>query len=127
MQSEKILIIDDDRNIRKLLEVNLAARGYTVETASDGEDGMELLVRLQPDLVILDLMMHEFNGWEVCRFIREDPVLEKTRVLILTARDSEEEKKAALEIGGADRYITKPFEMDQLLTSISEMLSTPTP
>jgi DNA-binding response OmpR family regulator len=121
MQTSRILIVDDDANIRTLLSVNLAASGYTIETAVDGKDAIEKISREPPWLIILDVMMPEVDGWEVCKYVKDDPDLENVKILMLTARDTERDKLIGRKVLKADEYLTKPFDIDVLLSKINAL------
>jgi DNA-binding response OmpR family regulator len=122
MDSQNILIVDDDPNIRELLEVNLGAAGFTIRNASQGREAMDLMRQRTPDLVILDIMMPEMDGWEVCKQIRDDPRLERVKIIMLTAKGSEKDKLVGMEIFKADEYMTKPFDIDELIKTITTLL-----
>jgi DNA-binding response OmpR family regulator len=118
MNGAKILVVDDDANIRELIKVNLAAAGYEVAWASNGREAIEKIPVFLPVLVVLDVMMPEIDGWEVCKFIRDDPGLEHIRIVMLTARGTERDKMIGKGIFKADDYLTKPFEIDDLTDAI---------
>ena len=107
----RVLVIDDEPQIRKLLKVSLAAHGYDVYEATSGADAVIQAVNIKPDLIILDLGLPDMDGKEVVRRLRE---WSDIPILILTVRDQEKEKIDALD-AGADDYITKPFSMGELL------------
>ena len=113
-----VLVIEDDQNIRELLQMYLEKEGYAVTTASDGEQGLAKFRSIRPDLVLLDLMMPGLDGWAVCRAIRSDS---QTPVIMLTAKSETDDKVAGLKTG-ADDYITKPFEMKEVLARIEAVL-----
>ena len=110
----KILIVDDDAQIRKLVRVNLEGRGYIVEEAVDGEDAIAHLKATTFDLLILDLVMPGMSGIEVCAWVRERS---DVPVIVLSAHDDEEQKVRALD-AGADDFVTKPFGYEELLARI---------
>ena len=110
----RILVIDDEPQIGRLLKTTLSARNYEVAVAQDGRAGLEALRLWQPDLVLLDLGLPEMDGLEVCRQIRG---WSQVPIIILTVRDAEEDKVAALDLG-ADDYLTKPFGTNELLARI---------
>jgi two-component system alkaline phosphatase synthesis response regulator PhoP len=103
----RILVVDDDRSIIKVLRGYLEQAGYSVLTAADGEAALHTLRRERPDLVILDLMMPALDGWEVTRIVRADRTLAATPIIMLTARVEDTDKIVGLELG-ADDYVTKP-------------------
>jgi DNA-binding response OmpR family regulator len=115
MAEDTILIVDDDANIRTLLMVNLRAKGYAIETAVDGKDAIEKITAHPPWLIILDVMMPEIDGWEVCKYVKDDPDLASVKIVMLTARDTERDKLIGRKVLKADEYLTKPFDIDDLL------------
>jgi len=116
---ERILIIEDERDMVMGLKFNLEARGYEVTAAYDGESGYRKALDEQPDLVILDLMLPRKNGYEVCRDLKEkSPAMP---IIMLTARSQEAEIVTGLELG-ADDYVTKPFSLLELLARIKALL-----
>jgi two-component system KDP operon response regulator KdpE len=114
----RILVVDDEPQIRRTLEINLAARGYEVDQAATGELALDLAARRNPDLVILDLGLPGIDGVTVVQSLRE---WSKVPVLVLSARDTERAKVAALD-AGADDYVTKPFGMDELVARVRAAL-----
>jgi len=110
----RILIIDDEPQITRVLRAALAAQGYDVRTANDPEEGLRVFKEWQPDLVVTDLMMPGISGVEVCRAIRERGA---TPVLVLSVREHERAKVEALD-AGADDYVTKPFGIQELLARV---------
>ena len=110
-----VLIVEDEQNIVDILAFNLSREGYDTMEAYDGVTGLQLALEHNPDLILLDLMLPEMNGFEVCRRIRETG--STTPVLMLTAREEEADKVMGLELG-ADDYITKPFSMRELLARV---------
>jgi diguanylate cyclase (GGDEF)-like protein len=116
-----ILIIDDDPNISLLLKVNLENAGYAVIRAGDGIEGVALALREKPALIILDIMMPNINGFEVCRRLRENNDTSLIPVIMLSARGQPLDKITGLKLG-ADDYITKPFDIDELFARIDSRL-----
>ena len=116
--SRSVLIVEDDRNIAELLQMYLEKEGYTVTVAFDGGQGLAKFRSVQPDLVLLDVMMPVMDGWAVCRAIRAES---RTPVIMLTAKGETDDKVAGLK-AGADDYITKPFEMREVLARIEAVL-----
>jgi DNA-binding response OmpR family regulator len=114
MEAGKILIIDDDPSIRKFLDVNLEARGYKVYLAEGGAEALRLLADTPVDLILLDIMMPEMDGFEVCRKIR---AFNHTPIIMLSAREGEGDSEKTLECGAND-YITKPFPLKEILGKI---------
>jgi two-component system KDP operon response regulator KdpE len=114
----RILVIDDDPDLRWMLKTQLELKGHQVATAVDGRDGLRKAYGAHPDLVILDLVMPHIDGWEVCRRLRD---LSAVPIIILTARDREVDIVRGLEIG-ADDYVTKPFDGAELHARIRALL-----
>ncbi|HEY9071420.1 MAG TPA: response regulator [Candidatus Ozemobacteraceae bacterium] len=119
--SLRILVVEDDRDANDLLQQTLTDEGYIVEQAFDGLQGFEAVSRFQPDLMLLDVMMPQMNGIELCRRLRAEPQTRSLPVLLLTAKDSLNEKITGFEAGGDD-YITKPFVIGELLARIKAHL-----
>jgi two-component system OmpR family response regulator len=114
----KILVVDDDKNMLDVLKYNLLKEGYAVATAEDGIKALELARRDKPDLIILDIMLPGLDGLEVCRILRKEMAVP---ILMLTAKIEEIDKVVGLEVG-ADDYVTKPFSIRELLARIRAML-----
>jgi len=110
----KILIIEDERKIARFLELELMHEGYEVDTAGDGRTGLEKALTWKPDLLILDLMLPELSGIEVCRRLRHES---DVPIIMLTAKDDVSDKVMGLDMG-ADDYMTKPFAIEELLARI---------
>lgn len=113
-----ILVADDERNILELCRLYLTKEGYTVETASDGQDALDRARRVKPDLVVLDIMMPKVDGIEVLRRLRKEGT---TPVIMLTARGDDVDRVVGLEIG-ADDYVTKPFNPRELVARVKAVL-----
>jgi len=113
-----ILIVEDDRNIAELLQMYLEKEGYAVTVAYDGGQGLSKFRAIQPDLVLLDVMMPVIDGWGVCRAIRAESQIP---IIMLTAKGETDDKVQGLR-SGADDYITKPFEMKEVLARIEAVL-----
>ena len=109
----KLLIIEDDAGFRRRLEEILSADGWDVSGADTGNQGLDAARAHCPDVVICDLLMPDGNGFQVCRSLREQPTLRGTKVLVISGRQFESDRKAAFE-AGADEYLAKPFEMQQI-------------
>jgi len=118
---QKILICDDDPNIRNIVDFGLAAEGFQVRVAADGDEALELVRREPPDLVILDVMMPGSDGIEVCRALKEDPRTRQVPVLLLTACAGKADRDRGLA-AGADDYITKPFSPQRLVEKVQSVL-----
>ena len=119
--NERLLIVDDDRDICRYVEVNLTLEGYDVEVGHDGEAAVATALKLQPDLVLLDVMMPGLDGYEVCRRLRTDPRTANTSVIMLTAKSLSADKVMGLT-AGADDYIAKPFDPPELVARVSSVL-----
>jgi DNA-binding response OmpR family regulator len=122
---KKLLIVEDELHIRTLLEQALEdlEEEYAVEilTASDGEEGLDIIRRERPQAVFLDIMMPKMNGYEVCKTIKQDPELKDTIIVLLTAKGQEADRRKGLEIGAYD-YMTKPFDPDEVVELAKELL-----
>jgi DNA-binding response OmpR family regulator len=116
---QRILIVEDEPNMRMGLKDNLEFEGYEIETAADGEAGLSLIMNNLFDLVILDVMMPKISGFDVCKRVREKGI--KTPIILLTAKGEEIDKIVGLELG-ADDYITKPFSLRELLARIKAIM-----
>lgn len=116
--SNKILVIDDERAIADIIKFNLEKEGFIVDTAYDGEDGVEKIFKDKPDLVILDIMMPKKDGFQVLKEIR---ARYKSPVIMLTAKEEEVDKVLGLELG-ADDYVVKPFSMRELIARVKANL-----
>jgi len=112
--TKKILVADDEPNIVTALEFLLQSNGFEVQVARNGDEALDLIESGQPDLVLLDVMMPKMNGFEVCRAIKGDLGLAGTTVVMLTAKGQAYDREEGLA-AGADRYLTKPFDPDELL------------
>src|SRR5678815_749002 len=108
-----ILVVDDDPEIVAMLSTRLAARGYKVSTAGDGKAAIELAKRERPELVLLDVMMPGKSGWEVARALKQDPVTQTIKIVMVTAI-GEQVNELTSPLYGADAYIDKPFEFERL-------------
>src|SRR5215210_6467688 len=112
--SARILVVDDEPQIGRLLKTSLGARGYAVAVANDGQTALDMAASWRPDLILLDLGLPMIDGLEVCRQVR---AWSQVPIIVLTVRDAEQDKVAALDLG-ADDYLTKPFGSDELLARI---------
>ena len=122
--SKKVLIVDDEAHIRLLLEQTLDELdelGVEILTATNGGEALEMIRRERPDLVLLDVMMPIMNGFDVCKTVKADPELAQTFVMILTAKGQELDRVTGQEVG-ADLYLTKPFDPDDVLEKAAEVL-----
>lgn len=118
---EKILIVDDEPNILLSLEFLMKKKGYQVFIARDGKEAIEIIDKTVPNLVVLDIMMPEVDGYEVCKYIKTKPKFADSKVIFLSAKIKEEEIQKGLALG-ADDYMTKPFSTRKLMQKISALL-----
>ena len=114
-KKQRVLIVEDEKNIVDILRFNLRKEGYDTQEAYDGEVGLALALQEAPDLILLDLMLPKMNGFEVCKRLRDQG--RSTPVIIITAREAEKDKILGLDLG-ADDYITKPFSVRELLARV---------
>ena len=121
MASPKILVVDDERNIVEAIIYNLQKAGFRTLTAADGKRAIELAQRELPDLVTLDVMLPEQDGWDVCRQLRQDSRTKRIPILMLTVKGDETDKIIGLELG-ADDYMTKPFSPKELVARVKAIL-----
>jgi two-component system alkaline phosphatase synthesis response regulator PhoP len=119
--SRTVLVVDDEAYIVTSLEYVLQNAGFEVVVAYDGEEALAKVAEVVPDLVILDLMMPKLDGFEVCKKIRESPLWEGVRIIILTAKGRDTERKKGMSLG-ADDYMTKPFSTRDILNRVKELL-----
>jgi DNA-binding response OmpR family regulator len=117
----KILVVDDESEAVELLEFNLKQAGWQVVTASDGAEALQQVKKTNPDLIVLDLMLPELDGLEVCRMLRRGPDTAKVPIIMLTAKAAEIDRVLGLELG-ADDYVTKPFSPRELVLRIKKLL-----
>lgn len=118
---QRILVVDDDRNIVRLMRAYLERAGYRVFTASDGDSALHVMRLERPDLVVLDLMLPNRDGWEVTRIVRNDASLAATPIIMLTARVEDQDRIVGLEIG-ADDYVPKPFNPREVVARVRAVL-----
>lgn len=118
---EKILVVEDEKDIVKMLDYNLEKEGYKVLSAYDGEDALAVAGREHPDLIILDLMIPKIDGLEVCRTLKKENKTASIPIIMLTAKTQESDKIVGLELG-ADDYVTKPFSPRELLARVKAVL-----
>ena len=121
MAKKEILVVEDEKDLTELIKYNLEKEGFQVFSASNGEEGLKLVQRKRPALVLLDLMLPVIDGLEVCRRIKKDPQTAATPVVILTVKDAEADIVSGLEVG-ADDYITKPFSPRVLIARVRAIL-----
>jgi two-component system, OmpR family, response regulator len=117
--SPRLLVVDDEDNLRSMLDAALSHHGYQVVTAGNGREAMELATSAMPDLILLDVMMPELDGFDVVRRLRDRYV--KTPIIFLTARDAVEDRVRGLTLGGDD-YLVKPFSLEELVARVDTVL-----
>ena len=118
---QRILVVDDDKEIARLVRAYLEKSGYQVVLAYNGETALQMVRRERPALVVLDLMLPDQDGWDITRTVRADPVLATTPIIMLTARIDDTDKIIGLELG-ADDYITKPFNPREVVARVRSVL-----
>jgi len=118
---QKILVVDDEPDALELLEFNLKHAGYDVSTAADGAEALKKARTIQPSLIVLDIMLPEMDGFEVCKLLRNDPATSSIPILMLTAKAAEIDRVLGLELGSED-YVTKPFSPRELILRIKKIL-----
>jgi DNA-binding response OmpR family regulator len=116
----RVLVVDDDEVIRQLITVNLELEGFDVHTAFDGQDCLEKIKNIAPDVVTLDVMMPRLDGWETAARIRRDAELAEVRIILLSARAQEADIERGDTIG-VDAYLTKPFDPDDLVEAVRRL------
>jgi two-component system phosphate regulon response regulator PhoB len=119
--SPKLLIVEDEADLVRTLDYNFRQAGFEVHTATSGREGLRIAAAKTPDLVLLDLMLPDLQGVEVCRLLKADPKTRTTPVIILTARGEEVDRVVGFEIG-ADDYVTKPFSVRELVLRVRAVL-----
>lgn len=117
----RILLVDDEAVLTRMVSIRLVSAGYEVVTAADGKQALGQAKRLKPDLIILDLMLPKMDGYNVCRLLKYDAHYSKIPVLILTARTMDKDIRLAIDCG-ADAYLTKPFDAKVLLDRVKQLL-----
>ncbi|MBL7797651.1 MAG: response regulator [Saprospiraceae bacterium] len=122
MRTAKILIVDDEPNIVLAIEFLMQREGYKTEKAFDGLQALEMAAGFMPDIIILDVMMPGLNGFDVSRHIRRAPELEHCKIIFLTAKGTQRDKQTGYD-SGAETYLIKPFDNDELVTVVQEMLA----
>jgi len=121
MAQKKILVVEDERDINELVSYNLRRQGFIAESAFNGADALKKLKKGKYDLLLLDLMLPEMDGMELCRVIRTDKAFSPIPIIMLTARSEEIDKVLGLELG-ADDYVTKPFSTRELMARVKAVL-----
>jgi two-component system alkaline phosphatase synthesis response regulator PhoP len=122
----RVLVVDDEADLVRILQFGLQAIGYHVETASDGQEGLKKARDLKPDIILLDLMLPKLDGYKVCRLLKFDERYKNIPIIILSARTQEGDQLLAMEMG-ANRFVTKPYDFAEVLKHIETLLkSVPT-
>jgi len=117
----RVLVVDDEPDLVRILEFGLKAAGYEVVTASDGQEGLKKAREVQPDIILLDLMLPKLDGYKVCRLLKFDERYKQIPIMILSARTQEGDQTLAHEMG-ANRFMTKPYEFAEILEHIQALL-----
>lgn len=120
----KILIVDDEPNIVISLEFLMQQSGYEVDIARDGEEALQKIASFEPDLLLLDIMLPQLNGFEVCQRIRENPQWNELKIIMLSAKGREMDVSKGIALG-ADAYVTKPFSTKDLISKVQLLLANP--
>jgi len=116
----RVLVVDDDEVIRRLIEVNLSLEGFDVSTAVDGQDCLDKVAEINPDVITLDVMMPRLDGWETAVQLRQAPDTAHIKVVLITARAQEDDKVRGARVG-ADAYLTKPFDPNEMIRLVREL------
>ncbi|GAA0949088.1 response regulator transcription factor [Nonomuraea longicatena] len=119
----KVLVVDDDEVIRQLIAVNLTLEGFQVETATDGEDCLDRVIEVMPDVVTLDVMMPCLDGWVTAERLRSDEATNHIKIVLITARAQEDDRRRGRSIG-VDAYLTKPFDPSELISVVKRLAET---
>lgn len=120
----RVLVVDDDEVIRQLIAVNLTLEGFDVETAIDGQDCLERVGAIAPDVITLDVMMPRLDGWETAVQLRKEPQTAHIKVILITARAQEDDVVRGTGVG-ADAYLTKPFDPGEMIRVVRELAGAP--
>ncbi len=122
----RVLVVDDEADLVRILQFGLQAIGYEVETASDGQEALKKARETKPDIILLDLMLPKLDGYKVCRLLKFDERYKNIPIIILSARTQEGDQLLAMEMG-ANRFVTKPYDFAEVLSHIETLLkSVPT-
>lgn len=124
MKKNRILIVEDEESLLKLESILLTSKGYSVTGVMDGKSALEAVAANKPDLIILDIMLPELDGFEVCRRIKENPETSYIPVVMLTAKKSSQDLARGKQVG-ADEYITKPFKSAKVMEIIEGLMNKP--
>ncbi len=120
----RVLVVDDDEVIRQLIAVNLTLEGFEVSTAVDGQDCLDKVADVKPDVITLDVMMPRLDGWVTATQLRRNPVTAGIRVVLITARAQEDDRDHGRQVG-VDAYLTKPFDPAEMIRVVRELAGAP--
>jgi DNA-binding response OmpR family regulator len=120
----RVLVVDDDEVIRQLIAVNLTLEGFDVETAVDGQDCLDKVVGIDPDVITLDIMMPRLDGWVTAMELRKNPATSHVKVVLITARAQDDDRSRGHQIG-VDAYLTKPFDPAEMIRIVRELAGAP--
>jgi DNA-binding response OmpR family regulator len=120
----RVLVVDDDEVIRQLIAVNLTLEGFDVVTAVDGQDCLDKVAAINPDVITLDVMMPRLDGWVTAMELRKNPQTSQVKVVLITARAQEDDRSLGRQIG-VDAYLTKPFDPSEMIRVVRELASAP--
>jgi DNA-binding response OmpR family regulator len=121
MARERILVVEDESDLREVMSYNLSREGYHVLSARDGGEGLRIAREKRPDLMLLDLMLPDLDGLEICRRVRQDPNIASTPIIMVTAKGEETDVVLGLGVG-ADDYVSKPFSIKELIARVKAVL-----
>ncbi|OQY28471.1 MAG: hypothetical protein B6244_06885 [Candidatus Cloacimonetes bacterium 4572_55] len=122
MGIKKVLIVDDEAHIRDILKLRLQIAGFKTVDANCGKQAIKIIPKENPDLVILDVMMPDIDGWEVCRYIRNQPEVAHVLIVMLTAKNEIRDRELGIQVG-VNGYVTKPFSPNELVERIRKLES----
>ena len=120
----RVLVVDDDEVIRQLIAVNLTLEGFEVETAVDGQDCLDRVAAVRPDVITLDVMMPRLDGWVTATQLRRNPETAGIKVVLITARAQEDDRDRGRQVG-VDAYLTKPFDPAEMIRVVRELAGAP--
>jgi DNA-binding response OmpR family regulator len=120
----RVLVVDDDEVIRQLIAVNLQLEGFDVETAVDGQDCLDKVITIDPDVITLDVMMPRLDGWVTAMELRKNPDTSHVKVVLITARAQDDDRQRGHQIG-VDAYLTKPFDPAEMIRIVRELAGAP--
>jgi DNA-binding response OmpR family regulator len=120
----RVLVVDDDEVIRQLIAVNLTLEGFDVETAVDGQDCLDKVAEVGPDVITLDIMMPRLDGWVTAMELRKNPATSHVKVVLITARAQDDDRSRGHQIG-VDAYLTKPFDPAEMIRIVRELAGAP--